>query len=66
MFKHEGQAALAAALASQDVAALRALVAEHNLDPSGDTVRMDGARLAVHILAQAKARAERDEKLFDY
>ncbi len=66
MLKHEGEAALAAALAAQGMPALRALVAEHNLDPSGETANLDCAGLAAHVVAQAKRRAERDEKLFDY
>jgi hypothetical protein len=45
---------------------LRALIVEHNLDPSGATGAMDDAELATHIIAQAKRRAERDEKMFDY
>ena len=66
LYKREGEDALTAALASLDKAALRALIAEHNLDPSGDTGAMDDAELATHIISQAKRRAERDEKMFDY
>jgi hypothetical protein len=66
LLKREGKAALAARLASQDLEALRALVAEHNLDPSGETAGLDHGALAAHVLAQAQRRAERDEKLFDY
>jgi hypothetical protein len=66
VLKHEGEAALAAALARKEAGALRALVAEHNLDPSGETAGLDRASLAAHVIAQAKRRAERDEKLFEY
>lgn len=66
LYKREGEDALTAALAAMDEAALRALVAEHNLDPSGVADAMDEAELATHIIAQAKRRAERDDKMFDY
>jgi hypothetical protein len=66
LYKRAGEAALAAALADQDAPALRALVAEHNLDPSGETGALDRDGLAAHVVAQAKRRAERDEKMFDY
>ncbi|HRE42448.1 MAG TPA: hypothetical protein PKY87_00585 [Terricaulis sp.] len=66
LFKREGEDALTEALASLNVGALQALVGEHNLDPSGVTGAMDGAELIAHIVAQAKKRAERDEKMFDY
>ncbi|MCR6644158.1 MAG: hypothetical protein NVV62_06370 [Terricaulis sp.] len=66
LFKREGEDALTEALASLNLAALQALVGEHNLDPSGVTGAMDGAELIAHIVAQAKKRAERDEKMFDY
>ncbi len=66
LFKREGADALVAALASQKLSALRAIVAEHNLDPSGVTPSLTRDELAAHILAQAKKRAERDEKMFDY
>jgi hypothetical protein len=66
LYKREGEDALTAALAALDHRALRALIAEHNLDPSGATATMDDAELATHIIAQAKRRAERDEKMFDY
>jgi hypothetical protein len=42
------------------------MVAEHNLDPSGVTPALTRDELAAHIVAQAKRRAERDEKMFDY
>jgi hypothetical protein len=66
LYKREGEDALTAALAALDEAALRALIAEHNLDPAGETEAMPHEELATHIIAQAKRRAERDEKMFDY
>lgn len=66
LFKREGEDALTAALAALDEAGLRALIAEHNLDPAGETDAMAHEELATHIIAQAKRRAERDEKMFDY
>lgn len=66
LYKREGEDALTAAVAALDEPALRALIAEHNLDTSGATEAMDEAELAAHIVAQAKRRAERDEKMFDY
>jgi hypothetical protein len=66
LLKREGEAGLAAALAARDLAALQALVVEHNLDPSGVTPSLSREDLAAHILAQAKRRVERDEKMFEY
>lgn len=66
LYKKEGEEALTAALAAQDLSALRALVAEHNLDPGGVTSALTRDELAAHIVAQAKKRAERDDKMFDY
>lgn len=66
LFRKGGEEGLALALADQDLSALRALVAEHNLDPSGVTPSLTRDELASHIVAQAKRRAERDEKMFDY
>jgi hypothetical protein len=66
LYKREGEDALAAALAALDAAALRALITEHNLDPAGETEAMDESELAAHIIGQAKRRAERDDKMFDY
>lgn len=66
LYKREGAEGLAAALSLQDLGSLRALVAEHNLDPSGVTAALTRDELAAHILAQAKRRAERDDKMFDY
>lgn len=66
LYKREGEEALLAVLAAQDMNALQALVAEHNLDPSKVTAALSRDELAAHVLAQAKRRAERDEKMFDY
>jgi hypothetical protein len=66
LFKREGEDGLTAALTKHDIAALRALLVEHNLDPSGEAVSFNYDELAAHIVAQAKRRAERDEKMFDY
>jgi hypothetical protein len=66
VFSKGGEEGLASALAGQDLSALRALVAEHNLDPSGVTPSLTRDELAAHIVSQAKRRAERDEKMFDY
>ena len=66
IYKRSGEEALSTALATQALPALRALVAEHNLDPSGETDALDRDALAAHVVAQAKRRAERDEKMFDY
>lgn len=64
----QGADALQQALQSPEMTetALRALVAEHNLDPAGETGALGREALADHILAQAKRRVERDRKLFDY
>lgn len=66
MFKREGEDGLTAALTKHDIAELRALLTEHNLDPSGEAATFNYDELAAHIVAQAKRRAERDEKMFDY
>lgn len=66
LYKREGEEALSKALAARDLSALRALVVEHNLDPSGVTPALTRDELAAHILAQAKRRAERDDRMFDY
>jgi hypothetical protein len=66
LYKREGEDGLRTALQGQKLSALRALVAEHNLDPSGVTPSLTRDELAAHIVTQAKRRAERDEKMFDY
>lgn len=66
LYKREGEEALVATLAKTNAETLRALIVEHNLDPSGETEALDRDALAAHVIAQAKRRAERDEKMFDY
>jgi hypothetical protein len=66
LYKREGEEGLVQALGRLDEPALVALVVEHNLDPSGAAPKLDRDGLAAHILAQAKRRAERDDKMFDY
>ncbi|MFT3729722.1 MAG: hypothetical protein QM759_18005 [Terricaulis sp.] len=66
LFKREGEDGLTAALTKHNIGELRALLTEHNLDPSGDAASFTYDELAAHIVAQAKRRAERDEKMFDY
>jgi len=66
LYKREGEEVLRAALAEQKLGALRALVVEHNLDPGGVTSVLTRDELAEHIIDQAKRRAERDDKMFDY
>lgn len=66
LYKREGEAALVAMLAKANTETLRALVSEHNLDPSGETEALEDGALAAHIVAHAKRRAARDEKMFDY
>lgn len=66
LYKKKGEDALTEALVALDLASLQALVAEHNLDPSGVAHDLDAAELVTHIVAQAKKRAERDDKMFDY
>ncbi len=66
IYKRAGEDALFKALSTQELPALRALVMEHNLDPSGETEALDRDALAAHVVTQARRRAERDEKMFDY
>lgn len=61
-----GEDALEEALISHNREALLALVAEHNLDPGGEAGAFSREDLQAHVVAQAKKRAERDRKLFDY
>jgi len=65
-YKREGEAALMEALAQLSADDLIALVAEHNLDPSGAAAGLDRAGVAAYILVQARRRAERDDRMFDY
>jgi hypothetical protein len=48
------------------VAALSALIAEHNLDPAGATEGADKEALIDQIVSAAQRRISRDKKLFDY
>jgi hypothetical protein len=66
LYKREGEEALVTTLAKTNLETLRALIVEHNLDPGGETEALDRDGLAAHVVTQAKRRAERDEKLFDY
>jgi len=66
VLKRDGEDALVTALEGQGLPALQALVAEHNLDPSGEATELDRDALAAHELALEKRRAARDEKQFDY
>lgn len=66
LYKRKGEDALTEALVTLDLSSLQALVAEHNLDPSGVAGELDAPELVTHIVAQAKKRAERDDKMFDY
>lgn len=64
----QGAETLAVALASEVYTsdALRALAAEHNLDPAGELADADKEAIVAHIVAAAVRRVERDKKLFDY
>lgn len=62
----DGEEALRAALKPLSDSAVRALLAEHNLDPAGLSAALSGGELADHVVAQAQKRIERDKKLFDY
>lgn len=64
----QGGETLAVALASEVYTsdALRALAAEHNLDPAGELADADKETIVAHIVAAAVRRVERDKKLFDY
>ena len=66
LFKREGEDALTEALAAIKSDALRALITEHNLDPADETGTMNDAERVAHIVAHAKRRAARDDKMFDY
>lgn len=60
-------AAFEARLAKFDAKALKALIAQHHLDPA-NTLKGKGTKkaLAAHILEAARKRAERDARLFEY
>ena len=66
LYQREGETGLHKALEGQGLPALQALVHEHNLDPTGEAGDLDRDSLVAYVLAQAKRRAERDAKLFDY
>jgi hypothetical protein len=66
VYQRDGEVALVAALEDLGLPALQAMIAEHNLDPSGATADFDRDALCAHVLAQAKRRSERDAKMFDY
>src|SRR5262249_20173484 len=66
LYQREGADGLGKALETQTQPALLALVSAHNLDPGGEAEALDGPALIAHVVAQAKRRAERDAKLFDY
>lgn len=66
IYLRDGEDALLAALDEQGLQALQALVREHNLDPGGVADGLDREALAAHVVSQARRRAERDKKLFDY
>lgn len=68
LYQREGAEVLRATLGDPaiDAGALRALIAEHNLDPGGEAAALDKDGLVAHIVAFAERRAERDRKLFDY
>ena len=66
LYKRDGADGLKALLVGQELGALRAMVAEHNLDPGGVTASLTRDELADHVVAQARRRAERDDKMFDY
>lgn len=68
VYQRAGEDGLKAALNDNglSIVALRALIAEHNLDPGGEAAEFDRAGLVAHIVTSAQKRAERDRKLFDY
>ena len=66
IYQREGEEALKKALEPQGLPALLALVEEHNLDPTGDAAELDRDALVAHVIDQARRRAERDKKMFDY
>jgi hypothetical protein len=66
LYQREGEAGLLKALEGQGLPGLQALVQEHNLDPTGEAGELDRDALVAHVLGQAKRRADRDAKLFDY
>lgn len=64
--RREGAEGLRATIQGMPETALRGLIAEHNLDPAGETGRLRRDALVDHIVAQASKRIARDTKLFEY
>jgi hypothetical protein len=64
--RRDGPEALTEVLRDIPETALRGLILEHNLDPAGETARLNRAALVDHIVRQAERRIARDKKLFDY
>jgi hypothetical protein len=64
----EGAEALRGELgeAAYSLAALHALIAEHNLDPAGQAAGADRDALIDQIVSQAQKRVTRDKALFNY
>lgn len=66
VFRRLGAAGLRRELEPFAVEALRALIAEHNLDPAGEATEEGLGALVERIVAAAQRRVERDQKLFAY
>jgi hypothetical protein len=66
LLRRSGAAGLRAALAALEEPALRALIAEHHLDPAGASGEEAAEALAERIVRAAEKRLERDQKLFAY
>ena len=67
VYKESGQEGLKQALKNRSVAALKRIVARHNLDPSNQLGgRPTRVKIVEIILIAAEKRAKRDAKLFDY
>lgn len=66
LFAREGELGLRGAVAGAEAGSIRALMIEHNLDPSGAALEKSGEALLDYLVAQARRRVERDKKLFAY
>lgn len=66
IFRRNGAAGLRRELEGLETPALRALIAEHNLDPAGEAAEEGLGALVERIVAAAQRRVERDQKLFAY
>ena len=66
LYQRDGEDTLKALLGALDQAAFAALIAEHNLDPTGASEGLEGEELVNFVIAQVKKRVARDAKLFDY